>query len=186
TFESYWNDGEFLPFDKDNETDQKQLKSALKKKTALEKDDVHFTLDIKPYHYQKEILENLQVEREDFGRNKNLLVAATGVGKTVISAFDFKKFMRQHGRAYRLLFIADREEILKQSRDTFQAILNDFNLGDMFVGFNTPTYMDHLFVSIQSFNSMKLHEKLSKDFYDFIIVDKFHHAAAHSSQKLLS
>src|SRR5699024_644163 len=146
-------------------------KSALKKKTALEKNDVHFTLDIKPYHYQKEILENLQVEREVFGRNKNLLVAATGVGKTVISAFDFKKFMRQHGRPSRLLFIAHREEILKQRRDTFWAILKEFKFGEMLVGGNTPTSMDHLFVSIQSFNSMKLHEKLSKDFYDFFIFD---------------
>ena len=186
TFESYWNDGEFIPFDKDNETDKKQLKGALNKKNALEKNDVHFTLDINPYHYQKEILENLQVEREVFGRYKNLLVAATGVGKTVISAFDFKRFMRQHGRPSRLLFVAHREEILKQSRDTFRAILKDFNFGDMLVGGNTPTSMDHLFVSIQSFNSMKLHEKLSKDFYDFIIVDEFHHAAAHSYQELLS
>src|SRR5690625_6334664 len=116
TFESYWNDGEFIPFDKDNETDKKQLKGALNKKNALEKNDVHFTLDINPYHYQKKILENLQVEREVFGRYKNLLVAATGVGKTVISAFDFKRFMRQHGRPSRLLFVAHREERSEERR----------------------------------------------------------------------
>ncbi len=186
TFESYWNDGEFMHFDQNEENDKKQLKQALKKKTTAERNDVHFTLDIHPYHYQKEILENLQVEREVFGRNKNLLVAATGVGKTVISAFDFKKFMKKDGATTRLLFIAHREEILKQSRDKFRAILKDFNFGDMLVGDNSPTSMDQLFVSIQSFNSMELYNKLSKNFYDFIIVDEFHHAAANSYQKLLS
>src|SRR5690625_1731598 len=185
TFESYWNDGEFIPFDKDNETDKKQLKGALNKKNALEKNDVHFTLDINPYHYQKEILENLQVEREVFGRYKNLLVAATGVGKTVISAFDFKNYLSEKHNA-KLLFVAHREEILKQSRDTFRFILKDMNFGDLLVGGYEPTSYNHLFLSINSFNSRELYEKISPDFYDFIIVDEFHHAAAKSYQKLLS
>ena len=63
-------------------------------------------MDIEPYFYQKEMLENLQVEREVFGRNKNLLIAATGVGKTVISAFDYKRFLKENGRPSRLLFVA--------------------------------------------------------------------------------
>ena len=65
-------------------------------------------------------------------------------------------------------------------------ILKDANFGDMLVGQHTPTSLDHLFVSIQSFNSKKLYEHTSKDFYDFIIVDEFHHAAARVYQKLLS
>ncbi|GAB3049264.1 DUF3427 domain-containing protein [Virgibacillus ainsalahensis] len=186
TFESYWNDGEFKAFNGDIQSNKVQLKQALKKKNLLEENDVHFTLDIKPYHYQKEMLENLQAEREVFGRNKNLLVAATGVGKTVISAFDYKKFRKQNGNHSRLLFVAHREEILKQSRDTFRAILKDFNFGDLLVGGSNPSSMDHLFVSIQSFNSMKIHERITKDFYDFIIVDEFHHAAAKTYQTFLS
>ena len=71
----------------------------------------------------------------------------------------------------RLLFIAHREEILKQSRNTFRAILKDNNFGDLFVGGNVPDSLDHLFMSIQSFNSAKLYEKTAVDFYDFIIVD---------------
>ncbi len=185
TFGSYWNDSEFIPFNRNKELDKRRLKNALKRKDLSEENDIHFTLDIQPYHYQKEILENLQVERDIFKRHKNLLVAATGIGKTVISAFDFKRFLRQNGTPSKLLFVAHREEILKQGRDTFRAILKDFNFGDLLVGGNTPTMMDHLFVSIQSFNSMKLHEKLTKDFYDFIIIDEFHHAAAQSYQGLL-
>ncbi|GGM28011.1 type III restriction-modification system restriction subunit Res [Paraliobacillus quinghaiensis] len=185
TFESYWNDGEFHSFDPEKEDDKEQLFQALQKKEQQE-NDIHFNFDIQPYYYQKEMLENLQAEREVFGRYKNLLVAATGVGKTVISAFDYRRYRKQNGNRARLLFVAHREEILKQSRDTFRAILKDFNFGDMLVGGSKPTAIDHLFVSIQSFNSMKLNEKLSSDFYDFIIIDEFHHAAANSYQQLLS
>nr|WP_246569696.1 DEAD/DEAH box helicase [Lentibacillus saliphilus] len=185
TFESYWNDGEFKSFDEKSEQDQVRLKRALKKKSTNET-DVHFTLDIQPYYYQKEILENLQVERDVFGRYKNLLVAATGVGKTVISAFDYKRFALEKRQMPKLLFVAHREEILKQSLHTFRAILKDANFGDMLVGGHLPTSMDHLFVSIQSFNSMKLNEKISASYYDFMIVDEFHHAAAESYQKLLT
>ncbi|MFN7252930.1 MAG: DUF3427 domain-containing protein [Anaerobacillus sp.] len=186
TFESYWNDGEFSFFDGEKEDDQQRLKTALSKTKLNENDDVHFHFDIQPYHFQKEILEKLEAEREVFGRTKNLLVAATGVGKTVISAFDYKRFLKKNKRHAKLLFVAHREEILKQSRTTFRAILRDFNFGDLLVGGNTPDSLEHLFVSIQSFNSSKLYEKTTADYYDFIIVDEFHHAAAASYQKLLS
>ncbi len=184
TFETYWNDEEFVPFNHDDENDRNHLRTTLKK-SAKEETPIHFSFEIRPYHYQKEILENLQVEREVYGRNKNLLVAATGVGKTVISAFDYRRFVKEYGHPQRLLFVAHREEILKQSRDTFRAILQDLNFGDLLVGKEKPEDLDHLFISIQSFNSTKLYEKTTPDYYDFIIVDEFHHAAASSYQKLL-
>lgn len=183
TFESYWNDEEFESFDVEQASDRKKLKASLQRKE--QKQEIHFSFDIRPYHYQKEILDNLQVERETFNRYKNLLVAATGVGKTVISAFDYKRF-KQKSESAKLLFVAHREEILKQSIDTFRAILKDFNFGDLLVGNTSASSFDHLFVSIQSFNSKQLHDKISRDFYDFIIVDEFHHAAAQSYRKLLS
>ena len=83
TFESYWNDSEFKNFDRENELDRNNLKDALNKKKQ-DSSDIYFSFDIQPYPYQKEILERLQVEREIYKRYKNLLVAATGVGKTVI------------------------------------------------------------------------------------------------------
>ena len=99
--------------------------------TKKTENDISFEFDIKPYSYQKEILENLEAEREIFGRYKNLVVAATGVGKTVISAFEYKKFREKNTRA-RLLFVAHREEILKKSRDTFRYICKDLNFGVLF------------------------------------------------------
>jgi superfamily II DNA or RNA helicase/HKD family nuclease len=185
TFESYWNDQEFKLFNPENNNDQELLKHALSKSKTKEENDTQFLFDIQPYFYQKEILEKLQVDREVYGRMKNLLVAATGVGKTVISAFDYKRFKNKNKSA-KLLFVAHREEILKQSLETFRVILKDPNFGEMLVGNRQPNSLDHLFVSIQSFNSKKLYETTTNDYYEFIIVDEFHHAAADSYQKLLS
>ncbi|WP_160676535.1 DEAD/DEAH box helicase [Clostridium sp. C8-1-8] len=185
TYESYWNDKEFVEFNGEDEQDAAQLHKALTSKKDSNESSLNFNLDITPYHYQKEILEKLQVEREIFGRNKNLLVAATGVGKTIISAFDYKRFLKNNNGHGRLLFVAHREEILAQSLTTFRAVLKNFNFGELLVGGRQIEHLDHLFISIQSFNSKKLYEKTSKDFYDFIIVDEFHHAAAPSYITLL-
>ncbi|TYS17111.1 DUF3427 domain-containing protein [Rossellomorea vietnamensis] len=185
TFESYWNDREFKLFNGENAEDNQTLKLALEKSKVAE-ETVQYLFDIQPYFYQKEILEKLQAEREVHHRYKNLLVAATGVGKTVISAFDYKRFRKANGGKAKLLFVAHREEILKQSLNTFRAILREPNFGDMLVGTQQPSSLDHLFVSIHSFNSKELHQHTESGYYDFIIVDEFHHAAADSYQKLLN
>lgn len=182
TFETYWNEEIFEDFDNSEES-KKRLKNALNNNKS-NKNDMSFEFDIKPYAYQKEILENLEAERKIFKRNKNLLVAATGVGKTVISAFDYKRFKDENPRA-RLLFVAHREEILKKSRDTFRYICKDLNFGELLVGKNKPDSIENLFVSIQSLNSSKLLEKTTPDFYDYIVIDEVHHGAAKSYQKLL-
>ena len=186
TFESYWNDSEFVSYN-GTEEDKRRLQISLRKEQKDSDNDLNFTFDIRPYAYQKEILEKLQVERKIFNKNRNLVIAATGVGKTVISAFDYKDFCKENrGKANRLLFVVHREEILKQARDTFRAILKNNNFGELMVGGRTPETLDHLFVSIQSLNSKDLCEITSEDYYDFIIVDEFHHAAAPSYQRLLS
>ena len=133
----------------------------------------------------REILDNLEAEREVHRHYNNLVVAATGVGKTVIAAFDYKRFKKENPRA-RLLFVAHRKEILEQSIQTFQEILNDFNFGELYVDGRKPTDIEHLFISIQSFNSAKLAQWTTADYYDYICVDEFHHAAANSYQELLS
>ncbi|WP_404989127.1 DEAD/DEAH box helicase [Clostridium culturomicium] len=185
TFESYWNDGEFVLYEGSDE-DKMRLKRSLRSERISEGEDFNFTLDIRPYSYQKEILDKLQVERNLFNKRRNLLIAATGVGKTVISAFDYKNFCRDNPKGVnRLLFVVHREEILKQARDTFRAILKNNNFGDLMVGGRTPENLDHLFVSIQSLNSRNLWDITSGDFYDFIIMDEFHHASAPSYQRLL-
>lgn len=131
-------------------------------------------------------MDKLQAERDVHGMCRNLVVAATGTGKTVISAFDYLRFCKANlGSANRLLFVAHREEILTQSRDTFQGVLKDPNFGELFVGSYRPETVDHLFISIQTMNAQALYEKLPTDYYDYIVVDEFHHAAAPTYQKLL-
>jgi len=140
----------------------------------------------KPYYYQQEILDKLQAEREVHGSYKNLVVAATGTGKTVIAAFDYRAFCKANpGKQNRLLFIAHRKEILSQSLSCFRGILKELNFGSMMVGRIKPDNIEHLFVSIQSFNSKELTEVTQPDFYDYIVIDEFHHAAAPSYQELL-
>ncbi len=183
TFESYWNLRDFEPYD----TAQKErLAYALKAEKHLEGKQT-YTFDILPYSYQQEILDKLEAERKVRGNFRNLVVAATGTGKTVISAFDYKRFCRENPQSpCRLLFVAHREEILKQSLYTFRGVLKDANFGEMFVGAYKPESIEHLFISIQTFNSQDFTQKTRPDFYDYIIVDEFHHAAAPTYQKLLT
>lgn len=184
TFDSYWNSTEFEFYKED---ERERLYRALKAERFMgEGNPRAFVFDIHPYPYQQEILDKLYAEREVRGLYRNLVVAATGTGKTVISAFDYRRFVKDHpGSRNRLLFVAHREEILTQSRDTFQGVLKDPNFGDLFVGSHRPEQLDHLFISIQTMNSQALCERLPEDYYDFIIVDEFHHAAAPTYQELL-
>ncbi len=185
TFESYWNNHEFVPFIHGLDADR--LRKALKSErfpSDDEKNQFAFNFDITPYYYQQEILDKLKAERELHHSYKNLLVAATGTGKTVIAAFDYRNFCKQHPGKPRLLFVAHRKEILEQSRDCFRAILKDYNFGSLLVGKHQPDNFEHLFISIQSLNSKEITAITSPDYYDYIVIDEFHHAAAHSYQEL--
>lgn len=184
TFESYWNSPDFEIFTKEQ---LPKLKIALKNDQPITADNVSFFFDIKPYEFQKTILEKLAAEREVHHHYRNLVVAATGTGKTVNAAFDYKRFREQNpGKINRLLFVAHREEILKQSMACFRGVLRDPNFGELFVGGAEPDAINHLFMSIQTFNARDWTEHTSSDFYDFIVVDEFHHAAAPSYQILLT
>ena len=184
TFDSYWNSNEFEFYKED---ERERLFRALRAERMMgDGSSRAFVFDIHPYPYQQEILDKLRAEREVRGLNRNLVVAATGTGKTVISAFDYRRFCKANpGQKNRLLFVAHREEILKQSRDTFQGVLKDPNFGELFVGGYKPANLDHLFISVQTVNSQALYDSLPADYYDYIIVDEFHHAAAPTYQRLL-
>ncbi len=185
TFESYWFSREFEEY---KEESKEKLAQAIKAERNTENSiDPVFNFDIYPYPFQQEILDKLDAERKIRGNNRNLVVAATGTGKTVVSAFDFKRFCRENkGKPNRLLFIAHREEILKQSLACFRGVLKDANFGELFVGTYRPERIDHLFMSIQTFNSQDWISKTQEDFYDYIIVDEFHHAAAPTYKRLLN
>lgn len=181
TFENYWSSTDFSLY---TEEDENRLLEALKAEKHISNLEGDYSFDIRPFSYQQEILDKLSAERQIRNHFKNLVVAATGTGKTVISAFDYKRFKQENSHA-RLLFVAHRKEILKQSIKCFRGVLHDANFGELFFGGTTPNSLDNLFISIETFNSQELDKKTSSDFYDFIIIDEFHHAAAPTYQRLL-
>jgi superfamily II DNA or RNA helicase/HKD family nuclease len=180
TFDTYWRDEEFEPFSTDSSP---RLRTAVQRERASG-DAFVADFDLHPYPFQEEILDVLAAEREIQGKKRQLVVAATGTGKTMVAAFDYKRWSRAKDTRPPMLFIAHREEILKQSLGTFRAVLRDHNYGDLLVGNHEPGQTDHLFCSIQSYNSRELW-RLPPERYRYIVVDEFHHAAAPSYRKLI-
>ncbi|MDO9275217.1 MAG: DUF3427 domain-containing protein [Lutibacter sp.] len=183
TFETYWQDKEFELFDKS--IDSEKLRIALKKEKSYERNNWSAYFDLKPFPFQEEILEKLETERVVHNRYRNLIVAATGTGKTVISAFDFKNFRKNFPTA-KLLFVAHRKEILQQAQATFQGVLKDNNYGELWVDGIEPEIYDCIFASVQTLNNRIDSINLSDTFYDFIIIDEVHHIAASSYRSILN
>lgn len=172
-FETYWADPHFEPYDAAKFTDA----------TARRVDDsIDTPLTIEPYPFQRQILEQLEVERRR-GRAHNLVVAATGTGKTVVAAFDYRHLRERLDRA-RLLFVAHRKEILETSRTTFRHVLRDGSFGELWVGGRKPRDWEHVFASIQSLSTADM-QALEPDRFDVVVVDEFHHAAAATYTTLL-
>jgi superfamily II DNA or RNA helicase len=185
TFEAYWQNSEFELYDKNIHS--VKLVEALKQgKFSKEYTFTTSYFDIKPFHYQNEILEKLEVERSIHNRYRNLLVAATGTGKTVISAFDYKNF-RSNNKSSRLLFVAHRKEILQQAKATFQGVLKEGNnFGDLWVDGNEPNSNEYVFASVQTLNNRLKEIKLSPEYYDFIIIDEVHHISAATYRPIIN
>ncbi|MBF8999026.1 DUF3427 domain-containing protein [Vibrio nitrifigilis] len=184
TFETYWASNEFETFNGDASSCGK-LKQALKQQRGEGSDEPTHFFDIKPFAHQSDILEQLSVEREIHQRFRNLVVAATGTGKTLISAFDFARFAKQKPNAT-FLFVAHREEILKQARAAYRGVLRNGSFGELWVGSHTPDHYRQLFVSIQTLNNQLEQLRLTADFYDYIVIDEVHHITASSYRSVLN
>lgn len=184
TFDTYWNSKDFETYD--HQRHSEKLKEALKEgRFGGGESELNLGyFDLKPYTFQEEILEKLEVERTVHGRFKNLIVAATGTGKTLISAFDFQRFYKKNPRA-KLLFVAHRKEILQQSMGAFRGVLKDNNFGELWVDGEEPNEYKHLFASVQTLNNRQENLKLSSDYFDFIIIDEVHHISADSYRPII-
>ena len=184
TFDSYWESEDFEMFD--DEIHREKLITSLQKGTNPTLDiGASAFFDLKPYPFQKEILEKLEVERAVHNRNRNLIVAATGTGKTMISAFDYKRF-KQQNKSAKLLFLAHRKEILTQSLATFRGVLKDNNFGELMVDGFEPAIFKHVFASVQSLNNRLEILNLSPDYYDYIVIDEAHHQKAKSYRRIIN
>lgn len=184
TFDAYWENNDFELFD--DSIHKEKLQDALKQSQfskPYENTTVHF--DIKPFPYQNEVLEKLEVERSVHNRFRNLIVAATGTGKTVISAFDYKRF-KKNNESSKLLFLAHRKEILQKSLSTFQGVLKNNNIGELWVDGLVPDNFEYVFASVQTVNNQLEIANIAEDYYDYIIIDECHHQKAKSYRSIIN
>lgn len=136
---------------------------------------------IEPHDVQKKALEALDLARKE-GKNRGLVVLATGLGKTFLSIFDAKLL-----GAKRILFIVHVDHILKQTKNSFEKVMPE-RVEDM--GFFTgkeKTYQgkDIIFSTIQTINKESNLSQFSADYFDYIIIDESHHTAAPSYRKVV-
>lgn len=183
TFDTYWEDKEFANYKA--EEDKEKLQKAIRQQSSNDSKGITTFFDLYPFPYQEEILSNLESERVVHQRYKNLVVAATGTGKTVISAFDYKRFKTNNPQA-KLLFLAHKKEILIQAQETFRHVLKDTNFGDLWVDGLEPSSYDYVFASVQTLNNRIAELNLSPTFYDYIIIDEVHHIAANTYRPILT
>ena len=185
TFDTYWGDDAFEEFATDR--DFERLEHALRRQRGGGRDTLGETftgLDVIPHPHQRRMLEDLMVQRDRHDRHRNLVVAATGTGKTVVAALDYAALVRRAGRPLRLLFIAHREQILGQSRSTFRAVLKNPSFGEILGGGRRPEAGEHVFAMIQSLRAKEI-EAIDPAHFDVVVVDEFHHAEAPTYSALL-
>ena len=194
-FAAYLTDSKrFERFDADR--DETRLREAIQKAKAPRKQGENemlalsaFGIRIEPYPFQRAILDKLEAARTLHHETRSLVVAATGTGKTMIAAFDYRRQVeskaRFEKRPIRLLFVAHREEILRQASSAFRYVMNDMNFGELFTGNETPKEHNHVFMSVQTANARDVSTLYPADHFDYIVVDEFHHAEAESYRKLL-
>jgi superfamily II DNA or RNA helicase/HKD family nuclease len=185
TFETYWNDTTYESYDPDRDRDR--LDDALAEASGRKQTDratlTLSGLEVRPYPYQAEMLESLEVERVVHDRHRNLIVAATGTGKTVVAALDYRGLCKPQSERPSLLFVAHREEILKQSLRTYREVLADPNFGELYVGGARPERWRHVFASVQSLTAYGV-INIPADAYDVIVIDEFHHAQATTYRRI--
>jgi superfamily II DNA or RNA helicase/HKD family nuclease len=184
-FESLWDDREFTHYDPCDEDHQRVLRDALRRERGggdqqNDNEEGRITFfALQPKAYQQAMLDRLDAERRH-GRNRNLLVAATGTGKTVIAAFDYLATCQREGGRPRLLFIAHRKEILQQARATFIQVLREPGFGVICAGGESINSFDHCFCTVQSFASRALAAHCGSEHWHTVIVDECHHMTAES------
>jgi len=187
TFNSLWAaDSGFEPYDRDR--DAERFDRAIGNEQNRGPATVLSGLEVRPWAYQRDMLEALVVDRRRHKRRRNLIVAPTGTGKTVVAALDFAALKAGLGGVDlpddpKVLFVAHRQRILEQSRAVFRNVLRRGSFGELLVGGNRPTQWNAVFASIQTLSSGAI--EIPPDQFDVVYVDEFHHAEAKTYRRLL-
>lgn len=184
-FEMHWEDAsEFVPLTREGLPHFRAAVQAERGVHADLRSSSRF-FDLMPFAFQQRILEDLEAERFA-GRDRHLVVAATGTGKTLLAAFDYRHLCAKQGGARpRLLFLAHRKEILQQALRSFREVLRDAGFGELVVGGSQAQRGDHLFCSVQSWRTQGL-DRLDRTHFEYVVIDEAHHGTAASYQTILA
>ncbi len=182
-FKNLWNSDKAIELSEDFIFEYENYKNNLKlQKTfdyiKIKNNKNHF----EPNSMQKEILEKLKNTRKS-GNKKGLVVAATGTGKTYLAAMDIKIFFEKKEKKF--LFLAHREELLENAILVCKKIMKigENKIGRIFGG-RKETEKKIIFATVQSLQNNYL--EFSKDYFDYIVIDEFHHSSAKSYTKILN
>ena len=159
-------------------TDKYHSLQKLKRQFATAQENIS-TNDIAPNKMQQEALKALEKLQQD-NKHKALLISATGTGKTYLSAFAVKK-----AKPKRLLFLAHREQILKQACKTFAKIIPDIQYGILSAN-HKDFHKPYLFVTINMLSKEENLTQFAPTHFDYIIIDETHRAGASSYLKILN
>jgi superfamily II DNA or RNA helicase/HKD family nuclease len=185
TFDTYWNSDSFGTYDPEQDRDRLDDALAVARGDRRQSGAISLSgLEVRPYPYQQAILDALAAERENHDRHHNLVVAATGTGKTVIAALDYRSLARATGTNPRVLFVAHRGEILQQSLRTYREALVDPNFGELYVGGARPERWDHVFASVQALSAYDV-RNIPAGHFEVVVIDEFHHAEAPTYRRIL-
>ncbi|WP_432546146.1 DUF3427 domain-containing protein [Kineococcus sp. SYSU DK004] len=185
TFASYWDNPAFLTYRPD--VDGQRLDDALREAGGARRAGAPVdmsSIEVTARPHQQEMLDQLAAERQLHDRHRNLVVAATGTGKTVLAALDYRELCRQHGRRLSLLFVAHRREILQQAQLTYRQVLGDGEFGELLVAGERPRSGRHVFASVQSLSRERL-LGVGPDAFDVVVLDECHHAPADSYRRVV-
>ena len=159
-------------------TDKYHSLQKLKRQFATAQENIS-TNDIAPNKMQQEALKALEKLQQD-NKHKALLISATGTGKTYLSAFAVKK-----AKPKRLLFLAHREQILKQACKTFAKIIPDIQYGILSAN-HKDFHKPYLFATINMLSKEENLTQFAPTHFDYIIIDETHRAGASSYLKILN
>ena len=154
---------------------EKKLRQGLRK-ALLEVEEK----SIQPNEMQKKAIENLRNLR-DLGKNKALLVSATGTGKTYLSAFDVAQVNPK-----RMLFLVHRRNIAQKALESYQTILSNKKVFGLYSGSTKVTNADYIFSTVQTFSREEHLAKFPPNYFDYIVIDETHRASASSYQKIMN
>ncbi|MBI5105005.1 MAG: DUF3427 domain-containing protein [Solirubrobacterales bacterium] len=182
-FDSHWASAHFEPYDPDRDGERLERALGTHRQREIGQGPTFVGFDVRPYPHQERMLERLDIERKRHDRHRNLVVAATGTGKTVVAALDYRRLCHEAGARLPLLFVAHREQILEQALATFRHVLRDGSFGQV-LGGGRGVAGEHVFAMVQSLHADALGGVRSDEFA-VVMIDEFHHAAAPTYRHLL-